>query len=61
MTNDFLKQLQNEAKQQQKLYSSRIIPQPFDPLTSFIGEHTFVVLSVLSVLSAIIVELVKRV
>lgn len=57
MNNDFLKTLQKEAQQQQKLYNSRIIPKAFDPITSFIGENTLLVLATLSVLTAIIIEL----
>lgn len=59
MNEDFLKKLQDEAQQQQKLYSSRIIPKAFDPLTSFIGENTLVVLVFLAIFSALVVEFVK--
>lgn len=59
MNEDFLKKLQDEAQQQQKLYNSRIIPKAFDPLTSFIGEHTLVVLFLLATVSALVVELIK--
>jgi hypothetical protein len=59
MNEDFLQQLQKEAKLQQKLYSSRIIPKAFDPLTSFIGENSFVSLVFLSLMSAVIIELIN--
>lgn len=59
MNDDFLKKLQKEARQQQKLYNSRIIPKAFDPITSFIGEHTFLVLIILSLFSALAVEMYK--
>ena len=56
MNDDFLIQLQQEAKIQQKLYSSRIIPKVFDPLTSFIGENSLIFLVILAVLSAVFIE-----
>ncbi len=60
MNETFLKKLQAEAQQQQKLYTSRIIPKAFDPLTSFIGENTLVFLTALSIFTAVVVELVKQ-
>lgn len=60
MNDDFLKKLQNEAQQQQKLYNSRIFPKAFDPITSFIGENTFSTLIFLSFFSAVLVEMIKR-
>jgi hypothetical protein len=59
MKDDFLKKLQAEAQQQQKLYNSRIIPEIFDPITSFIGENSLFVLVTLSIFSTIIVEVLK--
>ena len=59
MNDDFLKKLQKEAQQQKKLYNSRIIPKIFDPITSFIGENTLLVLVILSILTTIIVEVYK--
>lgn len=61
MNEIFLKKLQAEAQQQQKLYKSRIIPQAFDPLTSFIGENTLSFLTSISILTAVVVEIIKRV
>lgn len=58
MNEEFLKKLQNEAKQQQKLYNSRIIPSAFDPITSFIGENTLLSLVALSIVSAILLEII---
>lgn len=60
MNDNFLKKLQNEARQQQKLYNSRILPKAFDPITSFIGENTFLVIIFLSFFSAVIVEMIKN-
>lgn len=59
MNEDFLKKLQHEAQQQKKLYNSRIIPKAFDPITSYIGENTLLTLSLLAIISAIIVEVIK--
>lgn len=60
MNDDFLKKLQQEAVQQKKLYNSRVIPKAFDPITSFIGENTLLSLFLISILSAVIVEVVKK-
>lgn len=60
MNDDFLKKLQQEAVQQKKLYNSRVIPKAFDPITSFIGENTLLSLSLISIFSAVIVEVVKK-
>lgn len=60
MNETFLKKLQAEAQQQQKLYTSRIIPKAFDPLTSFIGENTLLFLTCLSVFTAVFLEIVKK-
>ena len=60
MNETFLKKLQAEAQQQHKLYSSRIIPKAFDPLTSFIGENTLLFLTGMSIFTAMLVELVKK-
>jgi len=60
MKNDFLKKLQEEAKQQGKISSTRILPSAFDPITSFIGENTLLTLLILSILSAVVVELIKK-
>jgi hypothetical protein len=60
MNNNFLKQLQAEAKQQEKISSSRILPSALDPITSFIGENTLLTLAVLSIISAIVVELLNK-
>ena len=57
MNEDFLKKLQKEAQSQQKLYNSRIIPQAFDPITSFIGENALLTLFVASIFSAVVVKL----
>lgn len=59
MNDDFLKKLQKEAQQQQKLYGSRIIPKAFDPITSFVGENTLLVLITLSIFTALSVEIYK--
>lgn len=59
MSNSFVKQLQQEAKLQKKLYETRIIPKQFDPITSFIGENALATLFGLAVVSAIFLELVK--
>lgn len=59
MNQDFLAQLQQEAKLQKKLYSSRILPKFFDPVTSFIGENTLLVLTVLAVVSALVIEIIE--
>lgn len=58
MNEDFLNKLQAEAHKQQKLHNTRIIPKVFDPITSFIGENSILVLITLSVLSAILVEVI---
>lgn len=60
MNEHFLKKLQEEAQQQQKLYNTRIIPEAFDPITSFIGENTILFLTCISVCTALLVELIKR-
>lgn len=59
MTTDFLQQLQAEAKLQKKLYTSRILPKAFDPITSFIGENSLFSLILISIISAVIVELLQ--
>ena len=61
MNQDFLKKLQAEAKQQKKISQTRIIPSAFDPVTSYIGENTVVVLLVLSIFTAIVLEVLKRI
>lgn len=61
MVDNFLQKLQDEARLQQKLYSSRILPKKLDSITSFIGEHTLFSLTLLSLISASILEIIKRV
>ena len=60
MNEDFLRKLQSEAKQQKKLYSSRILPPALDPITSYVGENSFLVISLLSIFSATILEFVNQ-
>lgn len=58
MKNDFLTKLQQEASAQKKLNQERIFPEVFDEVTSFIGIYSWQVLLVLSILTAILVEIV---
>lgn len=59
MNENFIELLQQEAQLQKKLNTTRIIPKIFDPITSFIGENSLLVLITLSVISAIIIEVTK--
>ncbi len=58
MKNDFLKELQKEAKAQKKLNEERIFPEFLDEVTSFIGEYSWQTLLLLSIASAILMELI---
>jgi len=60
MNEDFLKKLQQEAGLQKKLYTSRIIPKAFDPITSFIGENSLLFLTLVAFITAIFVEVVNK-
>jgi len=57
MNNDFLLKLQQEAIIQKKLNEDRLFPEFFDGLTSFIGVYSWQTLLVLSIITAILVEL----
>lgn len=59
MNESFLKLLQKEAQQQKKLYETRILPKQFDPLTSFIGENSFLSLVIISFITAVFLEFIK--
>lgn len=55
-TSDFLAKLQDEAALQARLNSQRLLPKQLDPLTSLIGNYTWQVLLVVSLISAVLVE-----
>ena len=57
MKNNFLTELQQEAKVQKKLNEGRIFPEFLDDVTSFIGVYSWQALLSLSLITAIFVEL----
>ena len=50
----FLTELENLAQSQAKLNQSRLIPARLDPVTSFIGNHPWQVILVLSLATALL-------
>ncbi|MBU0974791.1 hypothetical protein KKD03_03775 [Patescibacteria group bacterium] len=55
--NDFLKELQKEARAQKKLNEERVFPEFFDEVTSFIGVYSWQTLLVLALITATLVEI----
>ncbi len=58
MKQNFLAQLQKEAKLQKKLHQRRMFPSKFDAVTSFIGNYSWQVILFLAVISALFFRLV---
>jgi len=56
--NKFLLRLQNEASQQAKLEKERLLPKQIDKVSSFVAEHPWQVVLLLSFLTSIFVTLV---
>lgn len=56
----FLERLQSQAAKQAVLNKERIFPSQLDGLTSFIGNYPWQTLIVVSILSALCLELVMR-
>jgi hypothetical protein len=54
---DFITQLQEQAKFQARLHEQRFIPTHLDFITSFIGRYSWQVLIVTSGLTALVLEL----
>jgi hypothetical protein len=52
----FLQQLERQASLQAQLERKRFLPRQLDPLTAFIGKNAPQVLAVLSLLTAIVLE-----
>lgn len=52
---DFIKQLQKEAQKQAILHENRILPRQLDVITAFVGNYPWQVISVLSLVTALLV------
>lgn len=59
-TQEFLQKLQAEAVFQKKLHDYRLLPKKVDSITSFIGTHSWQVILVLSVLTAVVLEVIEK-
>jgi hypothetical protein len=57
----FLQQLQRQAELQSHLSTTRILPRHSDWLTTFIGNHPWQTLVVLSTFSTFLMMLLKKV
>ena len=54
---DFLKQLQNEAKAVKALQEERVVPQELTAVADFVAIHSWQVLLFLAILASILWEL----
>lgn len=57
----FLKQLQAQAELQSHLSTTRILPERADRLTTFVGNHPWQTLIVLSTVSTIVMFLIGKI
>ena len=58
---EFLDKLQKEAEFQKKLSQSRLLPKQVDVVTAFIGTHVWQTLLFLSIVTALILEVIEKV
>lgn len=56
----FLEKLQEEARFQQHIFKNRVLPTKVDSLTSYIGTHSWQTLTVLSLITAGLLEIVEK-
>ncbi|HCR80954.1 MAG TPA: hypothetical protein DIV47_00510 [Candidatus Pacebacteria bacterium] len=54
--NQFLTKLTQEAQLQAKIYSHTVVPKQLEPVASFIGNHTWKALLIISGLMALLQE-----
>lgn len=56
-TNDFVSELQRQAKHQSLVHEKRLLPPQVDWLTSIIGNYPWQVILVLAVVGAVVWEI----
>lgn len=55
--NNFIKQLENEAKKQAVLHENRVLPRQLDVLTAFIGNYPWQVIVGLALITAFLLAI----
>ncbi len=58
MNDNFLEELQKQAKIQKTINEGRIFPEFFDEITSFMGTYSWQTLFILALLSSILIEII---
>lgn len=54
---DFLLQLETQAKKQAILHEKRVIPRQLDWFTSLVGNYPWQIIGLLSLLTALVIEI----